>query len=347
VRPDDLPQEFEIDQTPIWPEEDGRLEPIFLAGPLWFGLEEPEEPDPKLEPGVPEVPLVEFDEFLELDPARGEDGPNEPPPEPRQRAGATSLFGSLGVHLLPLLALIGWSSAPAELPGAIPVGLVIEEASATPDEAPPDRLVAETTGETPREAPVNADSRAAAAPSPPAPPPQPKLASVTPQPAKPSPPKPGPPPEPASKQPAPTPMAQPTAAQPTAAQPPPVPPTAASGQLAPTPNPAPREAAVPSPDPARSDYFDHLVALTRDHLDLLPVSFLAGRRGQTILSIVVQGDGTIGRISVKHSSGYPDIDTRIEQMVAAVGRFPPPPESFEKPSVELDFNLAFPDALQQ
>ena len=58
-------------------------------------------------------------------------------------------------------------------------------------------------------------------------------------------------------------------------------------------------------------------------------------------------DGTIGRIAVKRSSGYPDIDTRIEQIVTAVGRFPPLPERFQKPTLELDFNLIFPDALQQ
>ena len=105
---------------------------------------------------------------------------------------------------------------------------------------------------------------------------------------------------------------------------------------------------MPGPDPARSDYFDRLVALTRGHLDMLPRSFLAGRRGQTILSIVVLGDGTIGRISVKRSSGYPDVDARIEQIVAAVGRFPPLPASFGgQPSVELDFDLTFPNALQQ
>jgi len=43
VRPDELRDEFEIDLTPIWPADDERLEPIILAGLLWF---EPEEFDP-------------------------------------------------------------------------------------------------------------------------------------------------------------------------------------------------------------------------------------------------------------------------------------------------------------
>ena len=332
VRPDELRDEFEIDLTPIWPADDDRLEPIFLAGLLWF---EAEEFDPAPVLGASEAPLpAEFEEFLELDPQRSAKEPEEPPPAPRQRASATSLFGSLGVHLLPLLVLIGWSSAPAELSSTIPVQFVVEEASAGPAEAPPDRPVTETISETRS----NSDNSADSAPPTPPPPPQPtpvrpppvKTASVKP------PPKPSPPPEP-------------TPRKPVAATPPaPAPPAPAARPPATPPNPAPREARAPGPDPARGDYFDRLVALTRAHLDLLPRSFLAGRRGQTVLSIVVLADGTIGRISLKRSSGYPDVDTRIEQIVAAVGRFPPLPASFGgTPSIELDFDLTFPNAIQQ
>src|SRR6185369_316090 len=100
----ELGDEFEIDLTPIWPADDDRLEPIFLAGLLWFDFEE-FDPTPAL--GASEAPLpVEFEEFLELDPRRSGVEPDEPPPAPRQRASATSLFGSLGVHMLPLLVLI-------------------------------------------------------------------------------------------------------------------------------------------------------------------------------------------------------------------------------------------------
>ena len=102
---------------------------------------------------------------------------------------------------------------------------------------------------------------------------------------------------------------------------------------------------MPGPDPARGDYFDRLVALTRTHLDMLPRAFLAGRRGQTILSIVVLEDGTIGRISLKRSSGYPDIDTRIEQIVAAVGRFPPVPQWFQGPQISVTLHVSYPDGL--
>jgi periplasmic protein TonB len=163
--------------------------------------------------------------------------------------------------------------------------------------------------------------------SPPAAPPRQSLAAITPPP-----PAPAPPPEPPPRKPAAVTLAP--AVPPT----PPTPNSAAAADL--------REAQIPGTDPAQSDYFSRLAALTRDHLDLLPLAFLGGRRGLTILSIHVQSDGTIGQIAVKRSSGYPDIDTRIEEIVAAVGRFPPLPERFQKPNLDLDFNLIFPDALQ-
>ena len=97
----------------------------------------------------------------------------------------------------------------------------------------------------------------------------------------------------------------------------------------------------------RGDYLNRLVELTRGHLDLLPASYLAGRSGQTTLTVLVLEDGTISRIGIKRSSGFPDIDAKIEQMVAAVGRFPPVPDSFQKPAVELDFNMSFPVAPRQ
>ena len=37
--------------------------------------------------------------------------------------------GSLALHLLPLLALVSWASAPPDIPEAIPVQLVLETAA--------------------------------------------------------------------------------------------------------------------------------------------------------------------------------------------------------------------------
>jgi TonB family protein len=355
VRPDDLLPEFEIDPTPIWPVEDGRLEPIFLAGPLWVEFEDLDQPDPTLALGAPL--LVEYDEIQELDPERTEAELVKPPPAPRQRASAISLFGSLGVHLLPLLVLISWSSAPAEIAGAMPVQLVFEKPppEPEPEEATPtpSQLVPETR--TISEKPSEPASRAAGArTSPSASPPQTTLAGVVSQPPKPAPPpkpmpiqpaamplpKAAPPPKPAPIQPAAMPL--PKAAPPPKPAPPP---GAAAPRLEARPNPAPHEGQVPGPDTARADYFATLVTLTQRHFDILPPAFLAGRRGETILRILVLNDGTIIRIAVSRSSGYPDIDGKIEQMVAAVGRFPPLPPALSVPSLDVELRLFFPEAL--
>ena len=349
MRPDERLEQFEIDLAPIWSADDARLEPIFLAGPLWFEFEEfeeSEEIDPPLAQSAPDGALqVEFDEFEQLDPERIDEGPDERPDgrpaAPRQRASALGFCGSLGVHLLVLLVLINWSSAPAETAAPIPVHLVIEQPPPTSEEATasPSRVAPETepVSERPSE-------KSGGAATPPARPAQTQVTAIA------RPPKPSPPPPPTPKPAAAT--APPKPAPPAPAPPAPTPPALALpapavSQPQPAPNPAPSEARVPGSDTGRGDYLNYLVTLTRGHFDILPLSFLAGRRGRTILSVVVFEDGTIGRIAVKRSSGYPDIDARISQMVAAVGRFPPVPQSFQRPSVELDFDLTFPDALQR
>jgi TonB family protein len=344
VRPDEGLAEFDIDPAPIWPVDDDRLEPIFLAGPLWFEFEEDEPPPEPTLPAPAPIFLVEFEEFSPLDHERALPEQDGPSPASRRPASATGLVGSLGGHLLVLLALLHFNAngAPADALAAVPVQLVIEAAPAAPDDAP-DRQFASTASET--EATADSRGPAAAAPAPAAPA-RKQVAAAAPRPAKPKPP-------PAPSQ-APKPPQIPAAAVPPAPAPapvspvappvaPPAPPTltaATAGQAS-----TGVQAARPSPD--RSSYFGHLVVLTRPYFYMLPGSFLAGRRGRTVLSMVVREDGTVERIAVKRSSGYPDIDVRIQQMVEAVGRFPPLPEGFQRPSVELDFDLAFPDAMQQ
>jgi TonB family protein len=58
-------------------------------------------------------------------------------------------------------------------------------------------------------------------------------------------------------------------------------------------------------------------------------------------------DGTVLGINVAESSGYPDIDARVEQMVAAIGRFPPLPPSIADAITELRLTLRFPQVLQR
>ena len=344
--PDEAREEFEIDAEPVWPDEDGRLEPIFLAGPMWIDFEEFGPLDETLVAVLPAPPLLVGSalsgEFELADPKPGADEPDEPPPPPHQRASATSLAGSLGVHLLTLLILVTWTSSPAGMAGAIPVQLVLEEKAAPPQEAS-SQPVADTSEET-----AQADNAPAAPAA--VPPPEPPPVSAPPQaPTKVAavakPPKPKPPPQP---KPVPTPAvatAAPKPLQQVAAVARPVP-VAALNPLPAAANPAARPGRVPGSGSGHGDYLKYLVSLTRAHLDMLSYTFLAGRRGETILSVVVVEDGTIGRISVKRSSGYPDIDAKIEEMVRAVGRFPPVPDAFQKPAVELDFTMPFPDGIQ-
>lgn len=149
-------------------------------------------------------------------------------------------------------------------------------------------------------------------------------------------------------------------------KPAPVPPTPAPAQIAAVPRPpqkprppAPRPvrrlphpgrmtmrlAKYPGPAATRSEYLAYLVALTRQHLDLLPLSLIAGRRGETVIGVLVLDDGRIAMLRVVKSSGYPDIDARVERMISAVGRFPPLPQWFQGPSMQLQFRLRFPGAL--
>jgi TonB family protein len=119
---------------------------------------------------------------------------------------------------------------------------------------------------------------------------------------------------------------------------------AAANNVMPT---APASARAPGTDQSKGDDYAMLRELTRRHVDLLATSFLSGRRGTTLLRILVLRDGTIARLSIAQGSGYPDVDERIEQMVTAVGRFPPLPAAFQGPSADLQLKLMFPNALEQ
>jgi TonB family protein len=78
----------------------------------------------------------------------------------------------------------------------------------------------------------------------------------------------------------------------------------------------------------------------------LPESLVAGRRGKTVIGVRVLDDGTIAHTRIASSSSYPDIDARIQQMVIAVGRFPPLPRALRGQNIELDLNLRFPDVFE-
>ena len=112
-------------------------------------------------------------------------------------------------------------------------------------------------------------------------------------------------------------------------------------------NLAPHRARYPGPAATRDEYLAYMHSLIRQHYNLLTSTILGSRRGRTIIEFVVLDDGKIALMRVRQSSGYPDIDQRIEQMVAAVGRFPPLPQWFQGLAMPFEFGFPFPDALQE
>jgi TonB family protein len=306
------------------------------------------------EPRLATTPfVVEFDEPARLDPKRTALAWLVPRP-PRAKMLMRWSLGALALHLLLVAIILGWPVTADEVP-VIPVQLVIVEPPPEPTQAP--------------------------APAPEQPPPQGRVASddfgdVTPK-------DPGtstnPTPPAASDQ---EPTAAPTEAQPVATETPPPPapaPTETQTAALPPPPPvpppkptppqvthppkpsnvslqpqhdqpsheAPRAAHFAGPTATRDEYLAYLVTLTRQHIDQLPMSVVGKRHGETIVNVVVLNDGTIEHISVAHSSGYADIDERIQRMVAAVGKFPPVPQWFQGRSMELQLTLEFPEALER
>lgn len=112
----------------------------------------------------------------------------------------------------------------------------------------------------------------------------------------------------------------------------------------PAPHPGPHPGRIPGPAATRDEYLAYCAALIRRSYGMLPASLIAGRSGRTVLSLVVLDDGSITHIAVTQSSGYRDIDSRIEQMVAAVRRFPPLPQWIQARSIALEYIQVFPDA---
>lgn len=252
-------------------------------------------------------------------------------------------IGSLVLHLLPLLLLIDWPPPrPAEIE-PVTVQLVMEPPPAAPEVKPASkpvppprgRLASEDLGEpeakrtddisASAEKPVEADT-------PPAEPkpvekPQQTAAIAPPPPAKPDAVKPEPVPKPPPK---------PSAA---ARQPP--------RRIEEPANAAPRRARVPGPAATRDEYLAYMHSLIRQHYKLLSAAMLGDRRGRTVIEFVVLDDGKIALMRVRQSSGYPDIDHRVEDMVAAVGRFPPLPQWFQGLAMPFEFGFPFPEALRE
>ena len=271
-----------------------------------------------------------------------------------------SLAASVLLHSLPLLALIGWRAAPQDIPKPIPVELVIEQ--------PPPPQQKPAAAEKPPPPPPSARRASADMAEATAPKPEPGVDRAPPNPAEPE-----PRPEPPTPTATPPEPAKPAAAEPlpeapaaeqktetkVAALTPPPPPRPTPHKQQPTvamtsswplplrqdlaPHAPQHFASLTGPSAIRDEYCVRALHLTLAHLDLLPHSFLGDRRGRAVLSIRILGDGTINSVRVAQSSGYPDIDQRIEKMVFAVGQYPPLPPRMPGAWMDFSFIMVFPD----
>jgi len=326
-------------------------EPIFAATPAEAGAHGSMGPGRSLSSGRPEG-----------GPVGREDGNDRlRPPEPLEREPRAERprwwvrlrgpVGSLVLHLLPLLLLINWPSPPPAETAPVPVQLVFEP---PPKAAPPPpvpqpkptpppprgRLASEDLGE-PEAKQVDkpkGDPPAAEKPAkdetPPAetkPPEKPQqIAAVAPPPvppAKPDAPKPDPIPKPAPK---PTPAAHQVPRR-----------VEEPGNL------APRPGRFPGPAATRDEYLAYMHSLIRQHYNLLSPATLGERRGMTVVEFVVLDDGKIALVKIRRSSGFPDIDSRVAEMISAVGHFPPLPQWFQGLAMPFEFGFPFPEALRE
>jgi TonB family protein len=282
---------------------------------------------------------------------------DETPISSPQRSWRAGPIASLVLHLLPLLLLLDWPMRPPAEVKPIPVQLVFQPPPPpppAPKPAPRPRLRAQTrppppgriasvdmgevqkkgSDEAKSEAPTSRKEPAATTESPLEAPQQTAM-------LPPPPPLPEPPNLDFPKPPEPRPVAVP--------KPPQKPSMAARLPVRRAPQwarLAPRAARYPGPAATRDEYLAYLAYLARQHIGLLSPSLISGRRGETIINVLVLDDGTVAMLSVGLSSGYPDIDERIEQMIRAVGRFPPLPQWFQGQSMRLEFRLQFPEALE-
>jgi protein TonB len=286
---------------------------------------------------------------------------SSPPPEGEQpiaseeRTWRWSPIASLVLHLLPLLLLLEWPIHPLPEVKPIPVQLVFQPPPPPPlpkpvtkpkpkseTRPPPGRIASENMGDTQARGRDQAKTHETAAKKEPATTMESQLEAPE-QTAflPPPPPLPEPPKLDLPKPPEPKPIATP--------KPPPKPSLAARRPVRRESEWArlePRAARIPGPAASRDEYLAYLAYLARQHIGLLTPALIAGRRGETIVNVLVLDDGTVAMLSVGISSGYPDIDERVEQMIRAVGRFPPLPQWFQGPSMRLQFRLQFPEALE-
>jgi TonB family protein len=342
-----------------FPQRDGGARPY--AWPEWVTLAEdlpsppdtPEDPaltddetslpdDLRYEPALAATPyLIEFDEIDRLDPERAEIPPDAPPSRPPTWL-VVGLICSLLVHLVTIGVFLFPRFDAQEAQQPIPIRLVLETPPPpppvpaqiqTPPPEPHGHLASEDIGNVNAKS-GQADTDVKETTAKPAPTPAPSLVPPPP-PEKPTPPKDQVATLADPKIPPPLLDSRPRFSVPPAAHP------STETHVAAHPG------RVPGPAATRDEYLAYLVSMTKQHFDLLPMSFIGGRTGETSLAILVMADGTIARISVADGSGNPDIDNQIEKMVAACRKFPPLPQWYQGASMELIFKLHYPEAIER
>jgi TonB family protein len=255
-------------------------------------------------------------------------------------------FSSLALHALVIaLILIDWQAMPPPEAPPIPVQLVVEpppkpkpKAPAQPVHHPHGLLASEEMGNTAKAGPqqVKAPESTAAPAAPPTPPAPPTPALITPPPST-APSLPLDLPKVADALAAPLPGPKPKPA------PPPRPPAKVESRPAAM---SLHQAKVPGPAASRDEYLAYAFSLVKRHFYLLPRSVIGERRGEAVVGFVVHDDGRVSELEVEQSSGYTDIDRKAEEMIIAVGRFPPLPQWFQGEAIRLEFHLEFPTAME-
>ncbi len=289
------------------------------------------------EEGRCEPTLFSAPRLVSPDPVRMEAPEGRASVDDRERVHWRGPVGSLVLHLLPLLLLIEWPMAgPPEI-APIAVQLVLEPPPPEPPSQPvppkpefkpppPGHIASDDFGD-PAAKEAGHEANAAPAPKDEPAPPEPPPAEAPEQTAAVVPPPPPMKPEP------PKPQSKPAAQQPS--------------RRPEEPAHSARHAKYPGPAASRDDYLAYVHSLIRQNYNMLPLAMVGGRRGETRVEFLVLGDGTIARVRVRQSSGYPDIDSRVELMVATVRRVPPLPQWFQDPAMWLILDLPFPDALRE
>jgi protein TonB len=127
--------------------------------------------------------------------------------------------------------------------------------------------------------------------------------------------------------------AQPTPAAP--AQSAPASPAAPQTAYAPTPVPAPVPSAEVSPG-----YRALLSAWLENHKRYPDSARQRGEEGRVVLSFAVDRNGHVLHFAVAQSSGYPDLDASIEEMMRGA-LLPPFPASMPQPRIDVSVTVRF------